>query len=112
MFQSWAMCPKQVKQFSGECYEGFETLNETVSRGGHDRDNITVFRKKGLVECSIEDYMKQNDEQCSEPRFVVNELLAYAFYHLDRHPVNSIGSVILQFYQADMINETKQILWD
>ena len=75
-----------------------------VSRGGHDKENITVSDKKGLVEYSIEDYMKQNDEQFSEPRF---ELLAYALYHLDRHPVNNIGCMILQFYNADMINEAK-----
>jgi hypothetical protein len=116
IFQSWAMCNKQVKQFSGECYEGFTTLNEAVnfmvSRGGYDRDNITVFDKKGAAECPLEEYIKQNDEQCSEPKFVVNELLAYVFYHLDRYPVNNIVNVILQFYHADMICDAKRILWD
>jgi len=48
IFQSWAMCHKQVKQFS--LNEGVIVM---VTRSGHDRENILAFYKKGLVKCSI-----------------------------------------------------------
>ncbi len=50
--------------------------------------------------------------QSKEPRLVVNELLAYVFFHLDGYPVDNIVNVILQFYHADVISDAKRLLWD
>jgi len=53
---------------------------------------------------------KPNDEHYSESRLVINELLTYLIYHLDRYPVNKILVVILQLYHAYMIYDVKRIL--
>lgn len=52
------------------------------------------------------------DDDTTGAQYVVNELLVYVFNHMKKHPMDSIKTVLLDFYCAEAISEAKKKLWD
>ena len=52
------------------------------------------------------------DTEDAQPHVVVNELLAYCSYYIDRSTTDAIKDVIIRFYTADEINVAKCMLYN
>ena len=60
--------------------------------------------------------MTDDDDECKQTSqsltMIVNELLTYSFYYMKNFPVDTIKTVLINFYGADAIHQAKVALWD